>query len=181
MNKSVKRTALAIVILLLGVWLYFYIRVNSIYKEPIVEHYKSGQVAFLNDYSIKMGKSKWISKDEAINEYKFYEEAFETEDYKFIAVEVEYTNTGNEKKTFETHYSELESGTWSNGINLEMFGILNPDESMRLTLEPGESKTLTFPFLILERVLKHGLWDNIEKEEFKYIVSLYPVKREFEI
>lgn len=167
---------MVILILIFGVG---FIRINNKYQNPEEEEYAIGKPADFDGIEITVLDREWVEIQDFISRYDINEETFlKDSDAKVMMLKVRYKNSDPVKKSIEIYLDTLETLGWSNGILLEGFQAANPSGStMSVELEANSQIELLLPFMLYEVQFQKKVWDKIQQEPFRFVISLYPVKK----
>ena len=91
-------------------------------------------------------------------------------------VDIKITNRNENETNLEVYPFTAESGAWMNGVNLDIFGLFNANQTLSPSLKPGEIILLRLPFDLLEEHFSKSSWAKIDQRKFVLVLSLYPVK-----
>lgn len=179
-NKySVITGSVLLIIILIGC-LIRYNNLNEQYQPPTYENYKQNQVVSYNSFAIKASEFEVMNEEDIQDLGPVYEDVttIDGSSIKSIVTEVRIKNPSSQQMKLEVYPFVIESGGYSNGIDADLFHVLNKDEATMIpVLDAGEEITLQLPFTMIESQFTDKDWDNIENREFNLVLSLYPVKK----
>ena len=97
---------------------------------------------------------------------------------KLILTTIQIKNLSTKQVKLEVYPFVLESSGFSNGINLDLYNVLNGDNAtVSPVLKPGEVQTLELPFTMIESQFTKQDWLNLTNRNFELVLSLYPIKK----
>ncbi len=177
MKKS-KLTIIITVIILIVIMGVKYKDINNQYPQAKEEEYRIGDKVEYRGIEISVENVRLIDNDEINNmdlqESKFYEEY----QRKAIVATVNFINNSNESKSVESDYFEAATLDWHNGLNYEIFNVLNGGEKRPyVELNPKEEITLQLPYEMFDFQFERKTWDNIEDLQFNLVLEIYPLKK----
>lgn len=178
MRKKSKVILLAIIFVLVVIIGLRYNYINNKYPEASVEVYNLGDTIEYRGITVNAEKVKFISDDEIKNMNLEESTFFENNERKAIVATVNFKNTSSESQNIECDYFEAASIDWHNGLNYELFTVLNGEEaSPSLTLAPNEEITLDLPYEMFDFQYSSSSWERIEEVQFRLTLDIYPVKK----
>lgn len=81
------------------------------------------------------------------------------------------------KDTLEIYPFVLQSEYWANGINNEVFQLLNKNEDvLSVELEKNKDQKIKIPFTMIPIQFNEEQWKNLHDRKFELVLSLYPTK-----
>lgn len=166
------------------VWWNAYKDVNEKYPAAKREAVKEGEVLKYDELEFTVTSSEEYDYEGLINAYpqmieidslthfnKFYEQ-------KFLIIDLLVKNNGTQAKEPELYQLVAGNKTTTNGIDVEMFYLLNENEGLLCpNIEPGQEIKVRLTYSYLDMYFGNG--KNSDKKEL--IISLYPVRRAFEL
>lgn len=186
MNKRRWKYAAFILGIVIIVILYG-VRFNSInkqYPDPEVCKMNAGKELRLGDIMITEQKMKIISGAELTK--------IATDDYfptnadgstirrdrvKGILVYVQINNLSKADKVIDFTTINIESGAWNNGIDPELFIMLNKGISIQKNILPANTKEeIIIPFSMVDTMVKHKDWKDVGSKNYNVVLALYPKK-----
>lgn len=173
-----KKRAIGVVVTVILVILFYvgYTNINQQYPKGIkVEHLigesqqfgegSSIQVTRLERLDTKVEERMGISKIELGFERRVY------------LVYCTFSNETKEKQELNMTDCYIETTGWGNGLNLDSYLSLNPEEhTTKIILEGRESKEVILPYQILSNGFQKKEWEEINSRKFRLIYSEYPIK-----
>jgi hypothetical protein len=103
-------------------------------------------------------------------------EKLNPDQYRTLLAEVTIKNTTASDNQIPLYTFSPESGVWSNGLDPELFMALNPNTPVKLSLAPGEEKSVVLPYMLYDFQISTHKWLHVDGEKFQLILSLYPQK-----
>lgn len=177
-----KKTVISILLFLIVLvtvygWRYYYFRINKLYPKSETMRINIGD-GFVYDSIYLQGIScEFYSFDEFKNlmgngfNYPEYESNYDTNDLLFIFCTISATNVGSEEKAIPLYNATISSKTYSNGIDLTAFQIMNGDNSkLAPYLRAGETADIILPYMLFKSVL----YSNTSTPELELVFQLYP-------
>ncbi|MEG2290720.1 MAG: hypothetical protein RSA29_14720 [Clostridium sp.] len=174
-SKVILLTIIFILVVIIGLRFNY---INNKYPKAPVEAYNLGDTIEYRGIKVKVEKAKFISDNEIKNMNLEESTFFENAERKAIVATVNFKNTSNENQSIECDFFEAESIDWHNGLNYEMFTVMNGKEaSPSLTLAPNEEITLDLPYEMFDFQYNSSGWKKIEEVQFSLTLDIYPVKK----
>lgn len=181
MKKVKSRFSIIMIIGIVILTTLFIIRfryINSKYPQPIIQEYNLNEIIRYEGCEIVVQECQWLSDDE-IRALDVEKGVFPDDEIKAILVKILVRNTSEKQKSIESYAFEVESLDWHNGLMLDLSKAINGENSsFHLNLEPGEEVTRILAYSMIPLQFNDSEWDNVEKREYKLVISLYPVKNE---
>lgn len=180
MSKKIAAAVVAVV--LIGLSCFRLTALNTRYPPPEIRCYATGQAAPYEPFTLMVNNAAFM--DEARTQEIFQDELLDDQNLRCIVVDLTVQNKGTETGHIEISSFILESGAWKNGIHYTAFLQLNEDQpqaSLLLTLEPGESRTLRLPYTMIESHFRPVQWKTVEHRTYSLTYSLYPVKQTIDV
>lgn len=173
-----KKIIVIVSVILFIVFIVCAVRINKTYPNPSVEQYDKTQMVESDGFSISIKKARFASEEERDMFWKEEKELYGDCEGYFITFKV--INTGNEEKHCNLGEWCLITDTYAQGVDLEhVYEVNEENVAGKLTLKPGESCTITVPFMIGKVNFTDEQWKHIRDQQFRVVLSLYPVKKEF--
>lgn len=174
-GKLIIVTTIVVLIIVIGIR---YREINNQYPQAKEEEYSLRDKIDYRGIEISVEEFRLIDNDEItkmnLKESEFYKE----NERKAIVATVNLKNNSSEMKSIESDYFEAATLDWHNGLNYEMFTILNGGEkSAYVELNPKDEITLQLPYEMFDFQFKRDTWDSIEYLQFNLVFDIYPVKR----
>lgn len=180
------KTLFIVLIAVIGLVALFtvnYIRLNRLYPNPALETYRLGQPVSVDDFEITVKKFQMLDSDTLIQQYKIDDD--DTINYlrrcpmKIILVTAAVKNNAKSKQGLSTviELCNIQSFAFANGMDQDIFHIVNLKDSYKSQLKSGEETTVVLPFDLGEPGFKKEDWANINSRKFDLVVSTYPVKK----
>lgn len=94
---------------------------------------------------------------------------------------MDITNQTSEPQNISIAQMYAETLTWTNGIDAEIFGMLNKDESnfvdpQCLEIEPDQNKNIVLTYIMYDFQFQKNDWEEVKISNFDLSLSRYPVK-----
>lgn len=176
MKKKIILAAAAIVVVVAAVAIG-YVNINRKFPASAQKTAALGkELEFQQGVFISVDKKKFLSQKERAQIYKAGGEQF-LMDSKFMDVTITFENKTQERKKFPV--TDLNLECVGSAFAIPMMAIQDPDRnygSLQVTLKPGESKQLVYPFEIMSNHFTKRQWKNIESRKFWLSYSAYPKK-----
>lgn len=167
--------AAAVISMLLIGW---YVTVQSVNFEKKIEikYFDMNEWVELNDISYRISEFKLYDCESIKKIYpSVVIQSFEKED-KFIIAKYEVINTGEEIITanyvMQNTISNFESLQWMSSISPTLVESINMDG--KVEINPGETYIYYSGTNISPNCFSRKGWENIERESFDCVISLYP-------
>lgn len=97
---------------------------------------------------------------------------------KVVVVDALIENCTEEKGSVELYKFVLQNNVWSNGINPELFFVLNLKLSdLQFWLDGKGKINVKLPFVIYDFQIREEQWDDLKEEQFDLVISVYPIRR----
>lgn len=176
-----KKSKVVISILLILIIVILRLRYNYInkqYPQVIEEIYSIGEKIDYRGVELSVEEVRIIEHEEIVDmnlqESKFYLE----DKRKAIVAIVTFKNNSDKLVSIESDYFEATTIDWHNGLNYEMFSVLNGgDKSPYVELNSKEEITLQLPYEMFDFQFKENTWDKIRELQFRLVVDVYPIKK----
>ncbi len=182
---------LLIVVIVLAI-IFSVIRItylNNTYSNPQIIEHKIGEFIDGGGVSVCVKKSKLIGGQEFEERFKNYTQLVENDDgsvvrgeqYKVLLIYMDITNQTSETQNISIAQMYAETLTWTNGIDAEIFGMLNKDESnfvdpQCLEIEPDQNKNIVLTYIMYDFQFQKNDWEEVKISNFDLSLSRYPVK-----
>lgn len=188
--KSIKNKVLFIslfVMIIIIIFGIFRIRVlNLQYPNPqeIYFHINEDCTISESDYLIRLLNIELLNGEEIQDFssgmpflYNIDGTPYPWEKQRMILTTIELEGTNDQNTLFDLTEIVLEAKAWSNGMESELFSILNGENSsLYVKLAAGEKQTIICPFLINDTQFTEKDWKNLNVEKFSLVLSYYPKK-----
>lgn len=180
-----KKLLLIPVVLIIGIWFYLFINVNSRFPEHQENVYKLGQTTIYKGLNITVNSVKSCKNNELGDLYKDYKDILNLEAVKstlkgtsIFLVDITLENkTKNdiEMRRDKIYMSIFEVGNVNNGSDYNLFCILNPEYESKI--KKNTTTHMVIPYTFLNQYVK----DVVGKDDAKFIFSYYPTKEYYSI
>lgn len=157
---------------------------NQRYPDPQEIVFRLNEQCTLSDHCVRLLNMELLSGEE-IKElfsdkpflYNMDGTPYPWENQKLVLAMIEIQGTDIQNKIFDVTELSLEARGWSNGIEGELFAILNEDNSrLYVQVAAGEKKVIVCPFLMNDKQFTKRDWNNLSREKFSLVLSYYPEK-----
>lgn len=180
-NKVIITFVILLSTILVGIFFYFYSKVNNKYQAPVLSTYKiqeSFKFSYNPDFELKVIDFKILNENELKNlsDSAFSEVKIPDQESVGFLVTLNIKNTSDHESSIESHEFMIESGAFANGTDIAYSLLLNENVKSGSYM-PGEERTLILPFTAIESLLSKEHWENIKKLKFDLVTSLYPVEQ----
>lgn len=187
-NRKIIFTIGAVLFVLLSAALFLsrFTYINKKYPNPQIVTHQIGETILGGDVSLLFSDYELYSGERFRKVLPDYQDSVMNEDMsqikdsqKYVLVaSVSIENKSTEEKTISLVQITAESVSWSNGIDGEIFALLNEGakDPMNIHLQPGEKKDLLLPYSIYEFQFQERQWENIESRDYNLVLSYYPVR-----
>jgi len=175
-----KKLLIIPVVLIIGIWFYLFINVNSRFPEHPENVYKVGQTTIYKGMNITVNSVKSCRYNELIDLNKDYKELLSLEAIKtflnksnIFLVDITMENKTNndiEMHKEKIHMSMFEIGNVNNGSDYNLFCILNPEYESKF--KKNSVTHLVIPYVFQDYYYK----GKIGEDDAKFIFSYYPTK-----
>ena len=162
---------------------------NDIYPNPRIIKHKIGEIIDGGGVSVCVKKSELIGGQEFEDSFKNYTQLVENDDgsvvrgeqYKVLLIYMDITNQTSETQNISVAQMYAETLTWTNGIDAEIFGMLNKDENnfvdpQCLEIEPDQNKNIVLTYIMYDFQFQKNDWEEVKISNFDLSLSRYPVK-----
>lgn len=172
-------TSVVVIVLFLGI-VAGYRNINHMFPARVVKSVEKGEkIKFLDGIEIAVKDTKWMSEEEKKAAYEKSAVDTNTFDYdtEVIEVTVELSNNTTEKQEVSITDLNLEGTGVSNGISREL--VMGNQEyygSLKLELDSGESKEITYPYEVSSAWFHKKDWIRVKDRKFWLTFSSYPEK-----
>ncbi len=160
------------------------VRINKKYPAP--EEIRAGlneEIAYNENIMLMVSEMEFLDESRV---REIYRNEFEHNgDCKAVLLKLVIENKGDTEDVIDMSSFILQSGAWKNAMLLNVFGILNEEivgsdkSTMNPTIAPGESISYILPFHMIPDFFTEKQWEEVEKQEYQLVVSLYPEKKVF--
>lgn len=174
-GKSFIVVIILIIIIVVGVK---FKNINDKYPKAKEEEYTLGDMVSYRGIELIVKDVKIIENDEILKMNLRESEFYKNDKRKAIVATVNFKNNSNEVKSIESDYFEAATIDWHNGLNYEIFSVLNgSDKSAYIELKPKEEITLQLPYEMFDFQFKSKIWNNTDELHFKLVLDIYPTKK----
>ena len=180
--KIVRRVSFCLACFFTVICMFFSIGINMKYPKSEIFTYDLNQEVEISDYSFIVDNFEVVDyfdfKEIYDIDYSRLDKYVEKENIKVAAVTVVVENTGMEDIVPQIYQLTICSGTYSNGVDLDVFKAMNNDSSAMLAplLRAGESIRIVLPYVIYGTSFQCDEGDPFMNRDFDLIFSIYPQK-----
>ncbi|MDD3278022.1 MAG: hypothetical protein PHG16_03960 [Lachnospiraceae bacterium] len=183
-KRSIIIVAVAICMLLGGLWVVRYHSLNQLIPSPEIKKFGVGETVEMGSISFTLQQVEMLDGNE-INKVAPNVDivrngngtAYDPEKIRAIFFHVKIQKKGNDPEDIDLTKVSAESGAWGNGINGQLFMTLNPGVSIdKIVLEENETAEMILPFSMVDTMFRKDDWKKIEEREFSAVLQLYPEK-----
>lgn len=173
-------------ILLFG---FFYYRVNEQYPNPNVENHSIGDEIQYREFILQVNHFEKLPMADLLKKNPDFQERLTALDYispdtqvYVMLVSLDIQNNGGVEKYIELYDFTAESLDWFNGVDMELFNLLNKENiSLQPTLTPEEKISVILPYYIYDFQFTKNDWKEIDNRAFDLVYQLYPVKKSIRV
>lgn len=170
-----------LIVLLSGVYFYFFISVNRRYPEAEAEVHSIDEAfvyAFNKNFEFKVGDFSILNKEEIekLDPVLYQQYIPAGSDVVLCLVTLNIKNIGKEVDSLEIAPFKIESGVYENGFELNFYGYFNKD-GKKGDYASGEERVFVLPYLVFRAGLKEKNWENRYGLKCFLVTSLYPVEQ----
>ncbi len=178
MHKGIyKKVAGVAALLFIIAFIFCAVRINKMYPNPIVEQYGKSNKIENDGFEVSIENTRFASEEEKDMYWKEEKELYGDCEGYFVTFKI--TNVGNQEKHCNLGECCIETDTYAQGMDLEkVYEVNDGNVADKFTLKPGETSTVTVPFMIGKVSFTDSQWKNIKEQQFRVVLSLYPVKKE---
>lgn len=173
-----------IVILLFSV--FRIIKINKLYPNPQVSTHELGDRILEGDITLCFQNYQLLSGNEFRKLYPTYNDDIlnydmtpvKDEQRYVLMVTVQIENITDEEKIVSLVQIYAESLAWSNGIDGNLFPIVNEicNDPMRIALCSEETMEIVLPYSLYDFQFQAKSWENIANKKFDLTLSFYPIR-----
>ena len=175
MKKSKTLVLVAVLVALIASGWRVY-SLNEKWPEVAVHKAAPGEVLNIEglDYSIE--RSELHSQEEITQKYGGYVpfQGFPAEDVYEAIIRLNVHNPGSEPRTVLWPRLVLRSGSWYNGVDLELLRIIHPELTVDTVVAAGDSLTIDFPVLFLRERFEPNYSFDLSTKQFSLDMLRYP-------
>lgn len=175
----------AISITLLLVWCLNVVKISECYAESEDAAYNISETMKYNDLNIRVEKIEFL-ESEKLN--KIYENAFgKLLEQECMLVYINIENNTTEEKRIELGSFVLQSGAYKNMVIMEVYQEVNQGyiTNGKITTNPIIEAESSFKCILTYTIPKvqytNKQWEKVREDKYQLVVTLYPVKRYFEL
>lgn len=181
--KSIKNKVLLITLFVMIIVIIFGIfrirMLNLQYPNPQEIYFHINEDCTISDYLIRLLDMELLN-GEKIQDfssgmpflYNIDGTPYPWEKQRMILTTIELEGTNDQNTLFDLTEIVLEAKAWSNGMESELFSILNGENSsLYVKLAAGEKQTIICPFLINDTQFTEKDWKNLNVEKFSLVLS----------
>ncbi len=175
----------AAICLLLGVlWVVRYRSLNHLIPNPEMTKFGIGESVNMGGVSFTLQQVEMLNGNEIKKVAPNVDivtnadgTAYDREKIRAVFFHVQIEKTGSDNESIDFTKISAESGAWGNGINAQLFMVLNPGVSIeKNVLEKNEIEEIILPFSMADTMFKKDDWKKIDEREFGVVFQLYPEK-----
>ncbi|MDD3279300.1 MAG: hypothetical protein PHG16_10545 [Lachnospiraceae bacterium] len=185
-KKTVNKKYLCFTVLILIYCVCFIVQtlhLKKLYPDPPVNLVAYESTFSTEGYQIALANWNIQNYSDTVKQWPVLESAYQdmgawsNPDY-IIYTDLIITNTSAAADTYlDITRFNFESGSWSNGISLDGFQLLNPGYRLSNVQVPaGEQLTLHLTCNIYRMHFSDSLWKNIRNRSFGLTLTYYPQK-----
>ncbi len=161
---------------------------NNTYPNPKIIEHKIGEIIDGGGVSVRVKKSELIGGQEFEDSFKNYTQLVENDDgsvvsgeqYKVLLIYIDITNKTSKIQNISVAQMYAETLTWTNGIDAEIFGMLNKDNNVfdpqYLEIDPDKNKSIVLTYMMYDFQFQKKDWEEVKISNFDLSLSRYPVK-----
>lgn len=186
-NKPIKIIIISMLVLITGIYLCMFYRVNKKFPQNNRVLYSFGEVFINQGAEFKVTNTELLSKKDILKDKELVEtlennSGFLTEeDLNIMIIDINIKNNSEEKLNIDLTSFHLESGSFSLQFYYPLVLFYNKDSGMYLELEKGEEKNIKMPVPISEINFLNYDINNIKTRDYFLVFSLYSEKKMAEI
>lgn len=168
---------LAIFIILCCVWAFFVYSINARYpnrvEDPIVENEAFSYLG----YSLQVSNSEIVPFRDSVRLFGGDESNIAEIDLESKTLLVEITLRPDEgiRTPFPVTSLTVESGAWTNGLDVPLFFEMNDADSLNVSVEPSASCNIILPFRIYPSQFYAQDWKQLKTRKFYLVGAMYPI------
>lgn len=167
-------------VVMIGV-LYFlqYEKINTMFPSPKTVTANFNSDVIIEDFNVSVSSFDIYDIEELKTKFSIDPRNVQSSgtDDKVALVGVKLKNCGDQEETINAGEFVLESVTWANGSDSDMFLYVNDkDAKQNPTLAPNEEVTIFLPYSISDVQFNKADWNKIKERSFKLVLSMYPIK-----
>ena len=160
-----------------AVFAFRFIQVNRAYPKAELQQVYIHEPLNFKGYRLTALKTEMTPATELQQQgYKLdYEDFFKDRQIFFVDLLIEKTVSAD--PLFSISWFELQSGSWSNGQNLDLMTVFNEDLTARMEeLQTVGKTTIRLVFDVMHEHFHESDWQHVSERKYDLVLSLYPVK-----
>lgn len=175
--KTRKWSMIAVAVVLLAALTAGVLQVNSRYPNPRVVQTAGDETMDRDDVLVTVTAAGFLSRERSHALWEMEQQVYG--DVRGYAVTVQIVNNSTQPVHLSLGDFVLSTDTFAQSVDLQMFLEWNEaDIKGKFQMQPGASFTCTLPYMIPKVSYRDKQWLRLEEQQFKLILSLYPIKRE---
>lgn len=159
---------------------------NIRYPSPTVVTHKMHELVNGGNVSVCVNRCELLGGSEIKKQFPNYTDETENPDGTkvtgkqiktlLIYIIVKNNTSKIQSLSFAQMYAELH--TWSNGIEPEIYQLLNKNQQdpTRVDIAPNKTVSFVLPYTMYDFQLKNSEWNNLKVNQFDLTLSAYPTK-----
>lgn len=162
------------------------VSLNEKYPNPTVVNHSVNEEIDGGAISICINKAELLNGNEFIEQVPDYSIEINNSDgtlvsdeqIKVLLVNCCITNNSEDAQTFSLTQMYAETLSWSNGIDGDIFPLINKDykDPTQVDIEPQQSISFVLPYNMYDFQFQKSEWNEIETKSFDITLSVYPTK-----
>lgn len=178
-----------IIILAIAFSVLRFIYLNNMFPNPEIVVHESGELVDGGEISVRITRNDLYNGNKFEETFRDYNQVVQNDDgsivsgeqYKVLFIYMDIINKSSVDKTFSAAQFYAETLTWANGIDAEVYGMVNKDENtiadpQCIELKPNEKKTVILTYMMYYFQFQQNEWEEVNINNFDLSLSRYPVK-----
>ncbi len=162
---------------------------NYLFPNPQIVKHHSKELIEGGEISIRITKSYLYNGNDFENAFKDYNQNVQNDDgstvsanqYKVLFINLDVVNKSSKQKTISLAQFYAETLTWTNGIDAEVYNMVNKNKNavadpQCVELKPNEKKTIILTYMMYDFQFQPNEWKKANISNFDLSLSRYPIK-----
>lgn len=187
--KRFKMLSIILISALILLFFYRYQMLNKKYPNPDNEKYGTGESMLQGNFALTLQKAELIDGNalsklapNTIIACHSDGSAYNENEIRVLLAYIRVEKVKRCDDTYDFVPISSESGSWGNGLNIELFMKLNKGISVHeAEIEYNSAIEVVLPFSMVNTMFKNSEWEKIDFRKFFIVHSLYPVKKVMEL
>lgn len=177
-KKAIAAAGLLVLVTVLaarGIWVNRRFAADDRVTVPAGQSYLYGDVAYtIEETNIQTLQAFCDANPDMQIDTAAYTANCTAEEVYLACVSLQVSNPGQQTTQVPLYSLYLSDHVWYNGMDMELFTLLNSGQNILLTLEGGTSVSLQLPYLLYKPQFTEKRWKQADQKEYFLILSTYP-------